>query len=35
ATLEQRLACPLLGVLPFDLEMDAQKSARLLDVVTL
>ena len=35
ATLEQRLACPLLGVLPFDSEMDLQKSARLLDVVTL
>ncbi len=32
ATLEQRLACPLLGVLPFDVEMDAQKSARLLDI---
>lgn len=30
ATLEQRLACPLLGVLPFDLEMDAQKSSGLL-----
>jgi dethiobiotin synthetase len=35
ATLEQRLDCPLLGVLPFDSEMDMQKSARLLDVVTL
>ena len=35
ATLEQRLDCSLLGVLPFDLGMDMQKSARLLDVVTL
>lgn len=35
ATLEQRLDGPLLGVVPFDLEMDIQKSARLLDVVTL
>jgi dethiobiotin synthetase len=30
ATLEQRLACPLLGVLPFDLEMNVQKSSGLL-----
>ena len=35
ATLEQQLDFPLLGVVPFDLEMDIQKSARLLDVVTL
>ena len=35
ATLEQRLDGPLLGKVPFDLEMDIQKSARLLDVVTL
>jgi dethiobiotin synthetase len=35
ATLEQRLDCPLLGVLPFDLGMDMQKSAKLLNVVTL
>ena len=35
ATLQQRLDCPLLGVLPFDLEMDMQKSAKLLNVVTL
>ena len=32
ATLEQRLDCPLLGVLPFDDEMNTQKSAGLLDV---
>ena len=30
ATLEQGLDCPLLGVLPFDVEMDAQKSSGLL-----
>ena len=35
ATLEQRLDGPLLGVVPFDLEMHAQESAKLLDVVTL
>lgn len=35
ATLEQRLDGPLLGVVPFDLEMDVHKSAKLLDVVTL
>lgn len=35
ATLEQRLDCPLLGVLPFDSETDMQKSARLLDVAKL
>ncbi|TXI42544.1 MAG: dethiobiotin synthase [Nitrosomonas sp.] len=35
ATLEQRLEGPLMGVVPFDVEMDVQKSARLLDVVTL
>lgn len=35
ATLEQRLDGPLLGIVPFDLEMNIQKSARLLDVVTL
>lgn len=35
ATLEQRLEGPLLGGFPFDLEMDAQESAKLLDVVTL
>lgn len=35
ATLERRLDGPLLGKVPFDLEMDIQKSARLLDVVTL
>ncbi|MXS82635.1 dethiobiotin synthase [Nitrosomonas oligotropha] len=35
ATLEQRLGCPLLGVLPFDLGMNLQESARLLNVVTL
>lgn len=32
ATLEQRLDCPLLGVLPFDGEMNTQKSAELLDI---
>ncbi|MBA3755445.1 MAG: dethiobiotin synthase [Nitrosomonas sp.] len=31
-TLEQRLDCPLLGVLPFDDEMNKQKSAGLLDI---
>lgn len=35
ATLEHRLDGPLLGVMPFELEMDAQKSARILDVVAL
>lgn len=30
ATLEQGLDCPLLGVLPYDVEMDAQKSSGLL-----
>ncbi len=35
ATLEQRLDGPLLGKVPFDSEMDMQKSAKLLDVVTL
>ncbi|MBS0425581.1 MAG: dethiobiotin synthase [Proteobacteria bacterium] len=35
ATLEQRLDGPLLGKVPFDLEMDIQESARLLDIVTL
>ena len=34
-TLEQRLDCPLLGVVPFDLEIDMQKNAKLLNVVTL
>lgn len=34
-TLKQRLNCPLLGVLPFDSEMDAQKGAEFLDVATL
>lgn len=35
ATLEQRLVSPLLGVVPFDLEMDVRKSAKLLNIVTL
>lgn len=35
ATLEQRLDGPLLGVVPFDLEIDMQKNAKLLNVVTL
>ena len=35
ATLEQRLNCPLLGVLPFESDMDVQKGAEFLDVVTL
>ena len=35
ATLEQRLDCPLLGVLPFESDMDAQKGVELLDVATL
>lgn len=35
AALEQRLEEPLLGVVPFDLEMDVEKNARFLDVVTL
>ncbi|ALQ51301.1 dethiobiotin synthase [Nitrosomonas ureae] len=35
ATLEHQLDCPLLGVLPFDLEMSLQKNARLLDSWTL
>lgn len=32
ATLEQRLECPLLGVLPFDRERNAQRSAGLLEI---
>ncbi len=35
ATLEQRLDSPLLGVVPFNLEVDGQKSKRMLDVVML
>ncbi len=35
ATLEQRLDCPLLEVVPFDLEMDGQKSNGTMDVVML
>lgn len=35
ATLEQRLDCSLVGVLPFKLEMNMQKNARLLDIVRL
>ncbi|TXI30054.1 MAG: dethiobiotin synthase [Nitrosomonas oligotropha] len=35
ATLEQRLACPLLGVVPFDVEMDIHKSVKILNVITL
>lgn len=35
ATLEQRLDCPLLGVLPFDSTMNLHKSTKLLDVVIL
>jgi len=35
ATLEQRLDCPLLGVVPFDLGMDLQKNNRLLNIATL
>ncbi|WP_366019930.1 dethiobiotin synthase [Nitrosomonas sp.] len=34
-TLEQRLDCPLLGVMPFDLEMDIQKSIELLEITKL
>lgn len=35
ATLEQRLDCLLLGVVPFDLEMDMQKSSGLLEITKL
>jgi len=35
ATLEQRLNCPLLGVLPYGGEMDARQSAKLLDIARL
>jgi dethiobiotin synthetase len=35
ATLEQRLDGPLLGVVPFDVEMNIRKSVKLLNVVTL
>ncbi|WP_297325195.1 dethiobiotin synthase [Nitrosomonas sp.] len=35
ATLKQRLDCPLLGVLPFDSKMNAQKGAEFLDVARL
>ena len=34
-TLEQRLGCPLIGVVPFDMKMDVQEIARVLNVVTL
>jgi len=35
ATLEQRLGCSLIGVVPFDMKMDVQEIARALNVVTL
>ncbi|PXW82553.1 dethiobiotin synthetase [Nitrosomonas sp. Nm84] len=35
ATLEQRLDCPLLGVVSFENDMDAQKGAEFLDVARL
>lgn len=35
ATLEQRLDCSLLGVLPFDLRMNVHKSMKLQDIVKL
>ncbi len=35
ATLEQRLDCPLLGVVPFDMKMDGQERAEFLDIATL
>ena len=35
ATLEQRLDCPLVGVLPFDKRMDAQENVKYLDVTRL
>ncbi|OQW41794.1 MAG: dethiobiotin synthase [Proteobacteria bacterium SG_bin4] len=35
ATLEQRLEGSLLGVIPYDLEMNAQEIVKILDVVTL
>lgn len=35
ATLEQRLDCPLLGVVPLDSKMNAQKGAESLDVASL
>lgn len=35
ATLKQRLDCPLLGVIPFENDMDVQKGAEFLDVARL
>ncbi|SEG01123.1 dethiobiotin synthase [Nitrosomonas ureae] len=35
ATLEQRLGCPLVGVLPFDKRIDAQENVKYLDVTKL